>query len=234
MNGASDAVQKTFNAGANAGNGVGSLPPSHSNAHGGGPKVCPIDDMSDGNNQILSTGGRRGWWYSYVDQAGSTISPAAGTTFVMSPAGGSDMPAFAAHFSGNLSNGQIVYAGVGFTLTDPKGPYDASQYTGVSFWAKAAAGASKSVRFKIPDVNTDPDGKVCTGCYNDFGTDLVLSEQWHQYVIRFSDMTQLPGWGAPHAASITPSALYGMQWQVASPGTSYDIAVSKISFIGCP
>ena len=189
--------------------------------------------MADGNNQILPDAGRGGYWYTYVDSAGSTITPAAGTPFTMSPVTAPNLPAFAARFSGNVANGQILYAGIGFNLTQPKGAYDASQYTGVSFWAKAAAGSAKNVRFKIPDVNTDPDGKVCTGCYNDFGVDLVLTESFHQYVIRFADMTQLSGWGAPRVAHITPAALFGMQWQVSAPGTNYDMTVSNVAFTGC-
>jgi len=234
VNGAADAVGKTFNTGSSTNGGTGSpstLAPSTRQA--GPARACAIDDMADGNNQILSDAGRGGYWYSYVDSAGSTITPAAGTPFTMSPVTAPNLPAFAARFSGNVANGQILYAGIGFNLTQPKGAYDASQYTGVSFWAKAAAGSAKNVRFKIPDVNTDPDGKVCTGCYNDFGVDLVLTESFHQYVIRFADMTQLSGWGAPRVAHITPAALFGMQWQVAAPGTSYDMTVSNVAFTGC-
>ena len=233
VNGASDAVQKTLHVGASTSGGQGSLQPAQITPSGPAT-ACMIDEMGDGNNQISLDGGRRGYWYSYVDKAGSNITPPGGTTFVMSPAAGSNGAAFAARFSGQIAAQPVVYAGIGFTLTDPKGAYDASRYTGVSFWAKAAPGTSKNVRVKIPDLNTDPDGHLCSQCFNDFGTNLALSEEWQKYTIRFSDLTQLPGWGAPHVAHITQSALYGMQWQVNSPGTSYDIAVSNISFTGCP
>ncbi|MBV9950250.1 MAG: hypothetical protein JOZ69_25640, partial [Myxococcales bacterium] len=90
------------------------------------------------------------------------------------------------------------------------------------------------VRLKVPDVATDPDGKVCTECFNDFGSDLTLSTEWKQYVIPFSDMSQMEGWGAPHPKGIDKSKIYGMQWQVNSPGADYDIWVDDVQFTGCP
>ncbi len=53
---------------------------------------------------------------------------------------------------------------MGFSFANPKGPYDASAYTGVSFWAKLGSGSQKTLRLKVPDINTDPDGHVCTEC----------------------------------------------------------------------
>ena len=53
----------------------------------------------------------------------------------MSP-GGHDSK-YGAHILGKVSaNGDPLFAGMGFSFTDPKGPYDATKYTGVSFWAK--------------------------------------------------------------------------------------------------
>ena len=44
-------------------------------------KECPpdfaIDDAEDNNNQVLLHGGRSGYWYTFVDKAGSTITPPA-------------------------------------------------------------------------------------------------------------------------------------------------------------
>jgi endoglucanase len=82
-------------------------------------------------------------------------------------------------------------------------------------------------------VNTHPDGKVCTECTNDFGADLELTSTWKQYTFPFSSLTQMQGWGSPHPGAITVSKLYGVQWQVNSPGASYDIWVDDIEFTGC-
>src|SRR5438552_11202940 len=45
-----------------------------------------IDDMEDNNNQITVSGERGGYWYTYVDKDGSTVSPVpadSGGTFTM-------------------------------------------------------------------------------------------------------------------------------------------------------
>src|SRR6188768_1407525 len=54
-------------------------------------KACPpeakIDDGEDGNNQVLIQDGRSGYVYTYVDPDGSTIDPAGGAQFNMTPGG---------------------------------------------------------------------------------------------------------------------------------------------------
>jgi endoglucanase len=199
-------------------------------------KPCPaegvIDDCEDGNNQVAPNKGRSGYWYTFMDKAGSTTTPAAGGTFTMSK-GGANGSGQAARVSGKIGGGNIVYAGVGFNFIDPKGAYNASAYKGISFWAKVGEGSVKSVRLKVPDVDTDPDGKVCSECFNDFGTDLELTTTWTKYTVPFSSMGQLQGWGSPHPGAIVPSKLYGVQWQVNSPGASYDLWVDDIAFTGC-
>src|SRR4051794_12612842 len=49
-----------------------------------------IDDGEDGNNQTLPVGGRGGYWYTFLDKAGSTVTPMAGEqggTFAMAEGG---------------------------------------------------------------------------------------------------------------------------------------------------
>jgi endoglucanase len=193
-----------------------------------------IDDVEDNNNQVGKHGGRNGYWYTYVDAQGSTITPPAKTKFLQSP-GGNKGSQYAAHMSGKMSkDGDPLFAGMGFSFTDPKGAYDATKYTGVSFFAKVGAGSTKTVRLKVPDVNTDPAGKVCTECFNDFGADLTLTEQWKKYTISFAGMKQMDGWGSPNPPSIDKSKLYGMQWQVTDRGVPFDVWVDDVQFTGCP
>ncbi|HEX4449037.1 MAG TPA: carbohydrate binding domain-containing protein [Polyangiaceae bacterium] len=201
-------------------------------------KDCPadftIDDAEDGNNQILLQGGRKGYWYTFVDKAGSTLSPPAGTKFIMSSGGPKDSHKAARMIGKVSSNGDPLFAGMGFSLTDPKGAYDASTYTGVSFYAKVGAGSTKAVRLKVPDVDTDPVGKRCTECFNDFGADLTLTEQWKKYTVPFATMKQMEGWGSPSPSSIDKSKVYGLQWQVAAQGANYDVWIDDVQFTGCP
>ncbi len=200
---------------------------------------CPasgmFDDGEDNNNQVLVQEGRGGYWYTYVDNEGSTIDPPAGATggifsFAQPGVNGS---AYAARMKGSISKASIVFAGMGANMADPKGPYDASKYGGISFWAKKGPGATPKVRFKMPDAETDPDGGICSACYNDFGIDLKLTEEWTQYIILFDMLKQERGWGAPHPHGIDTQQIFAAQWQVNDKGQNYDVWVDDLAFTGC-
>src|SRR5512145_1811987 len=135
------------------------------------PQSALIDDGEDNNNQVMVQDGRSGYWYTYVDHEGSTIEPAAGETggIFSFTQGGVNGSQYAARMSGTVGKASIVYAGMGCNLTDPKGAFDGSKYGGVSFWAKRGPNATPKVRYKMPDGATDPDGQICSACYNDFG-----------------------------------------------------------------
>jgi len=200
------------------------------------PSVGMISDGEANSNQTNPIKGRGGYWYTFVDKGGSTITPTSGDqggTFTMAP-GGANGSQFAAHMTGQLSSGDTVYAGMGLNFVDPKGTYDATAYKGVSFWAKKGPGSTAKVRLKVPDINTDSDGKVCTECFNDFGMDLTLTDQWTLYTVPYIAMSQLKGWGSPHTAGLDSSKVYGLQFQVNEKGAKFDVWVDEIAFTGCP
>lgn len=206
-------------------------------ASGGGASLgpCPatamIEDGEDDNNQVIVQEGRSGYVYTFGDKAGSTIAPGDGA-FTMA-AGGANGSKHSMHVNGKIGSAEIVFAGLGVNFIDPKGPYDASKFGGISFFAKVGPGSTNKVRLKIPDVNTDPDGKVCTACFNDFGADLTFSGEWQKYTVPFSDAKQLSGWGAPNPSSIEKSKIYGVQFQVNDPGAAFDVWIDDIAFAGC-
>jgi hypothetical protein len=194
-----------------------------------------LDDGEDNNNQGAVVEGRGGYWYTYVDDAGSTITPTAGSqggTFTMSP-GGANGSKYAARFHGKLTGGTVVFGAVGLNLVDPKDAYDASKYTGVAFWAKKGPGAIGTLRFKVPDANTDEEGGRCKECFNDFGATIELTEGWKRYVVPFKRMKQEEGWGAPRPRSIDRKSVYGLQWQVSQPGASFDVWIDDVELLGC-
>jgi endoglucanase len=191
-----------------------------------------IDDFEDNNNQTKVTGGRGGYWYTFADQNGTKVEPEAGGPFAPSP-GGANGSRYAAHVTGQVGNGQVVFGALGVNLTDPKGPYDGSKYKGIGFWAKRGPDSYARVRFKAPDVSTDPDGGVCSDCYNDFGADIELTEAWQHFISPWRRLKQLPNWGAPRPHAIKPNKLFGLQWQVNRPGAGFDIWVDDVEFIGC-
>jgi len=191
-----------------------------------------IDNGDDGDAQILKSEGRTGKWYTYVDTSGSTIEPAVGGPFAMSP-GGVGSKGMAARMQGKVTRGGEVFCGMGLDFTEPRQTYDASRYGGVAFFAKKAPGSIARVHVKVPDVNTDPAGKVCTKCSNDFGAMFDLTDDWVRYEVPFYLAQQEKGWGSPQPESIAADQLYGIKWQVSVPATKYDISVDDVTFVGC-
>jgi len=190
-----------------------------------------IDDGEDGNNQNLPNDNRGGYWYTFKDKGVTTVDPPAGEeggTFAMSE-GGHDSQ-YAARYHGTIGTGAIVFSGLGVNFIDPKGQYDASKYAGIMFWGKKGPDSVAKVRLKVPDVNTDPDGAVCTECFNDFGADMTFTNDWKLYVFPWKALKQLPDWGAPHKTHVTPSKLYGIQFQVNVPKANYDIYIDDLKF----
>jgi endoglucanase len=194
-----------------------------------------IDDGEDGNNQTKPAGERGGYWYTFTEGKGTTVTPEAGDAggaFAMTE-GGAHGSKFAANAHGHVTTGNVVYGALGLNFTDPMAPYDASQYKGIAFWAKKGPGSYGHVRLKVPDISTHEAGGVCRECFNDFGADLDLTESWRRYVVPWRNLKQLPGWGSPRPHAIKPAKLFGMQWQVNQPDADFDIWIDDVEFVGC-
>jgi endoglucanase len=198
-------------------------------------EVFMISDGESGN-RVSPIEGRNGYWYTYTDRTGSVVEPTPGDkggTFVMSN-GGANGSAHAARMTGKLGTAQDIYAGMGLAFIDPKGEYNAARYRGITFWAKKGSpDSTRNVRVKVPDRNTDPLGKVCTECFNDFGEYLELTDDWKQYTVSFASMKQQSDWGRPRPAALSADALYGIQFQVDDYAKKFDILVDEIQFTGC-
>lgn len=200
-------------------------------------KACPpeatIEDGEDGNNQVIVQDGRSGYIYTYSDPEGSTVEPAGGGVFSMTP-GGANGSQQALHMSGQLGSASVVYAAMGLNFVDPKGTYDASKYQGISFFAKKGPGSVSKVRIKVSDKNTDPDGGVCGACSNDFGMMLSLDEEWQKFIVPFGALRQESGWGNPRPRSVSPEAVFAIQFAVNEKGKAFDVWVDDLAFTGCP
>lgn len=189
-----------------------------------------IEDAENGDSQAVIAGGRGGYLYTFVDDKGSSVDPGP-EAFAPSPGGPADSR-FMIRVAGKLEAGGDNYAGVGLSFTDPKAPYDASAYQGISFFARAEAGTDPHLRVKLPDTATDPDGETCKECYNDFGVDFAVDEEWTRYVVRWSDLAQNTGWGDPRPSGLNTAAVYGVQWQMSTPGSNFDIQIDDVAFVG--
>jgi len=191
-----------------------------------------IDDFEDENTQINVIAGRDGYWWTKHDDKGSTIGP---DPFIPSEAG-TDGSGLALRAMGKTAIGAPQEAwGAGFglmLLTRKDGVYDASKYVGVSFRAKVGAGSTRQIRFAIGDVNTHPNAGVCKVCWNHFGKDVTVSNQWKEFRVLFSELEQPAGWGDPRPAALTPSKLVSMDWSIAG-GQTYDLWIDDIQFLAC-
>ena len=188
-----------------------------------------IDDFEDNNSQILPHDGRGGYWYTYSDNVGTTVTPE--DEFVPS-AGGAAGSAKAARISGKTGDRKNVWAGVAFPFTNPKGPYDASKYKGISFWARRGDKSTSNVYLRVPDVNTTPDGGVCKDCFNDFGANVELTPSWRKYTFSFDMLKQERGWGEPRP-HIVASKIYELQWQIKTRNVDFDVWIDDVRFVGC-
>jgi hypothetical protein len=189
---------------------------------------CPngmLDDLEDGDTQSLKIENRGGYWYNYVDKFGTTIEP---KKFVPEP-GGPPGSKLAAHIKGQVAAaGDYPYAGVGFSITNPKSGFDISQAAGIRFWAKGPG----RIHVELPDANTDPSGDRCKDCYNHFGVYLALEPEWNRYTIPFERFAQDPGWG-DRAPAVSEKELIAIQWKFGSFGQPYDLWFDNIELVGC-
>lgn len=201
--------------------------------------IAPMDmiEAFDQGGDAIMTGGtppRAGFWYTYHDATagGMMTHPVGG----FSPeATGHDGTGFAAHIAGS----GFTDWGAGFACNfndpgmvgdggaAPAMPYDASGFSGIAFWAKAAA--PTKVRVSFPDKDTDMRGGVCTKCNDHFGADVFVSTDWAQYVVKFSAVKQ-GGWSGVIVPSFNAKAVYGLQYQV-PPSAPFDVWLDEIGFI---
>jgi endoglucanase len=189
-----------------------------------------IDDFEDGNSQIVVMAGRDGYWWKAHDPQGSTIGPESNDGEDGGPSGSTK----ARHVTGSTSSAQGAW-GVNFgaNFMAAKGStFDGSKYVGISFKAMATPQSGKKVRFKVGDVNTHQDPGVCTACWNHFGKDLTLTQDWQEHTVLFSELRQAPGWGKPRPPAISVDKLYNLDWSI-GPGEKFDLWVDDIQFIEC-
>jgi len=204
----------------------------------GGTSACPplssnedlIDDLNDGDRYIMSINGRVGAWNDAHDDSPNAKMYPDSNSFVPSQTGDTCRK-YAAYVYG----GGYVLWGADFWF-GLGSPYNASKYTGISFWAKVDAGASTKIRVAFPDKDTHPDGVLCTqnpstgptACFDHYGSALSLTTEWQKYRVSFADLTQ-DGWGRPGKA-FDPSTLYQVMFQI-PVGANFGIWIDDVAFV---
>jgi len=194
-----------------------------------------IEDAENGDDQVIVHDGRDGYLYTYVDGRSQLVNgPTVAGVRPVPLAGGAHGSRCAWNLRGRLADERIVFAGLGVNFTDPKSAYDASRFAGVSFFARHGPGAAWQMRVHFPDGNTDPDGGVCGQCFNHFGANIELTEDWKQYTIPFDTLGQMGDWGTPRLERVDPSKLFGIEFRVKHVDEPFDIWIDDIAFIQRP
>lgn len=203
----------------------------------GGVMVLPgnmIDDMEDGNAQILTQGGRFGSWFTYNDGTG-TQSPDPASSCLPADGGHSPASLKSMHTTGTGFSLSGFGAGMGFDLNHPgteRLAYDAHAFTGVVFWAKGATNIHVMVLepATVP-VSAPGQGGTCTpmgsfGCGDSHRANVALTTAWKQYAVPFSSLAQA-GWGV--GATFDPSQVLSIQFAV-DPVASFDFWIDEVGF----
>ncbi|AUX29473.1 MULTISPECIES: carbohydrate binding domain-containing protein [Sorangium] len=195
-----------------------------------------IDDMEDGDGAIIplddAENPRRGAWFVGNDDLG-TQKPAKNETFFMTsiepPRGGSlsaahseaddKFTSWGALFGFRLNSNQ--------TETNP-GVYDASEFRGITFFARADSGSSTKVLVDVVDVQTWNKGGICsTQCDDHFNKIVTLTPCWTQYKIAFSELKQ-SGWGQAFAA-VDLTKVWGIQFRFGAR-SGFNIWIDDVAF----
>ena len=199
---------------------------------GAGAERVMIDDMEDSNKAaIIQASGRAGTWYAYNDNsAGSTQRPGSLVDVFpmerLEPARGASQWA-ARTRGGGFSNWG---AGIAFDL-NLKDSYDASEYTGISFFVHSRLPNGYPVRVQISDRFTSPRGGECRGgdCNDDFGANVVASPEWQEIRLHWSELLQL-GFGRSPLPTVDTSAVYAIKFQVGTY-TDFDFFIDDVAFL---
>lgn len=210
--------------------GAGTVASASATSSSSGPSVDPnlIDDLEDGDGAIIMQAGRVGSWFTYNDGSAGTQTPPAGSTFLpeLIPGGrGASLEGAHTHGSGFSKSG----AGLGFDLNrsgvGPKKPWDASAFTGITFWAKGGP----VMRFMVLVPGSVPvvEGGTCSGtCGDHFGILINLTQSWVQYSIAFSSLKQ-DGWG--DKATFDPKSTLAVQFAIGA-NVSFDFWIDDVAF----
>jgi endoglucanase len=192
------------------------LGPTTMSGNTAGP-LSMIDDMEDGDLSILSRDGRQGSWLAFDDGSGTR------TDLKTQPV---DRPGSknALCISGQDFNTWGGGIRVWLNGIDTRELYDASRYTGITFWAR---GLPTDFRINLVDDYSDPAGQKCASCYDHFHFTFTPNADWKQYTFKWSDAAQ-SGSGDPQP-HVCPSAMYAMQFTW-SANTAFDICIDDLAF----
>jgi hypothetical protein len=201
-----------------------------------------IDDMEDGNPNILSRDGRTSQWYTYNDGTVGTQQPPPMAAPPMESIPGTrctfSTEAMRVTGSGFTNWG----SGFGFDFKTAFGPngyagstYDGTAYRGITFWARVGDPSVTTIWFGVGDQWSIPSGGHCdetlttgpTACYDVFGTSIELTTEWKRYALEWGQLGQR-SFGMPRS-ELDVANLFNAHFDVA-PSPVFDVWIDDIAF----
>jgi hypothetical protein len=194
-----------------------------------------IDNMEDGNQNILINDGRTGAWYTANGKGGSA-DPLPASTIKMpllDDTTGSPGSKHGFHFKGDGGTEWGAMAAFDFLVAStPKLPYDAGTFKGITFWVKGSAAVSIQVRVPLKDTTADANGAcmaTTNGCENHFAAQLDITTSWQHVSYAWADFQQDPAWG--YHTTFKPAQLVSVQFVVPIDVSGADFWIDDIAFI---
>jgi hypothetical protein len=195
-----------------------------------------IDDLEDGDSLVATVGIRNGGWWIASDGTSTTTPPADQAPMAERILGGRCGSEYAMRVTGTGFADWGAVLSTTFHYTDDINAYDASQYRGITFWARVGDDNDSPIRSQVQDSSTHPLGGLCNpesgsadACYNGLGTPLTdIDDEWRKFTLEFATLTQREGWGY-RTPSVDPTALYILEWNL-DPNSTFDLWVDDIWF----
>jgi hypothetical protein len=199
-----------------------------------------IDNMEDGDNVILSRDGRLGYWYTYHDKTSGTLNPDQDVNVVMELIPGGRCGATTSTHAMRVTGSGFTDWGSAFAFSlkyqGKELPYDASRFTGVTFWARVGETSVDTIRFAIGDQWSRPDAGNCTttpsngpmACYDTFGSTVTLGKSWERHSVLFGQMEQR-SFGLQRPA-LDETTLMTVEFAIDPGAPVFDIWVDDVAF----
>lgn len=190
-----------------------------------GPAAELIDDFEDGDDEILAHEGRAGSWVVSNDGSGTQL-PGEGERplpSVLDTPRGTSRRALRTMGSGFVGWGASLLANLN-QGSSGAGLYDASQYTGVRFFAKSGDGLEHKARLAVSSRETSTQ---CLVCGDHFGSDFTYSGEWREVKLPFKAMRQ-DGWGQPRFA-LRPAEIIAIHFLFID-GKMFDLIIDDVGF----
>ncbi len=205
--------------------------------------VNVIDTFDDSTNALPGNAGRRGSWYPFGDTSSSNQS----FSIEFIPGGRGSANVYAAHTTGSGYTQWGAGIGVDFNAVgQAKYPYDASAYSGVTFWARTATSdtTGRALKVLFPDGNSVYNsagglthcqdiptvGATSNNCDKNLYATVTLAPEWKKFTVNFA--TDLESDGG-YTTELALDQLVSIQFRTAT-GATFDYWIDDIVFIPAP